>query len=86
MVDDLREPVDVICLHKMDGTKIPVKYKTADGSVVKIERILDSCRLSMLRAGGRGMRYTCQVALEGGNRKAKMLLFEEDGCWFAEIH
>ena len=53
-------------------------FRTEDGPAVRIDRILDEREAPSLKAGGQGMRYTCQV--EGG----LIYLFHDDLYWFIE--
>ena len=64
--------------HLLSGRIRPLMFRTEDGPAVRIARILDEREAPSLKAGGQGMRYTCQV--EGG----LIYLFHDDLYWFIE--
>ncbi len=69
--------VDVMAEFTRDGQLIPKKIVWEDGHIFDIDRIKDVRRAASLRAGGCGMRYTCQI----DNCEA-YLYYEEDNKWF----
>ena len=70
--------VSVRADHLLNGRIRPLMFRTKDGPVVRIDRILDEREAPSLKAGGQGMRYTCRIL---GH---ETYLFEDDGRWFVE--
>ena len=64
--------------HLLDGTVRPLMIRSEDGPIVRIDRVLDVRQAASLKAGGQGIRYTCEA---DGQR---LLLFFEDPYWFLE--
>ena len=62
----------------LDGRIIPLMLRPEDGPACRMDRILDVCEASSLKAGGQGTRYTCRV----GERT--VLLFHDEPYWFIE--
>ena len=63
----------------LDGRIVPLKFRTEEGQPVIIDKILDVRPAASLKAGGRGMRYTCRV----GDRQ--VYLFHDHEHWFLEV-
>ncbi len=72
--------VDVIAqFHKEGHIRIkPLFFTWEDGRHYKIEDILDITNDASLKAGGIGIRYTCQVYGK------QTYLWLEDDLWFME--
>ena len=64
--------------HTLDGRIRPLMFRTEDGPVCRVDRVVDEREAPSLKAGGQGMRYTCQV----GDKL--VLLFHDDLYWFIE--
>jgi len=64
--------------HLLDGSVRPLMLRAEDGPCVKIDRVLDVREAPSLKAGGQGVRYTCQVE----NRQ--LYLFYDEPYWFIE--
>ncbi len=64
--------------HHLDGHIRPLLLRTQDGPVQRIDRILDVRQAPSLKAGGQGVRYTCQI--EG----RIVQLFYDEPYWFIE--
>ncbi|MBR3795285.1 MAG: hypothetical protein IKK34_04560 [Clostridia bacterium] len=64
--------------HLLDGTTHPLLFRAEDGPACRIDRILDVREAPSLKAGGQGVRYTCQV----GERQ--LYLFYDEPYWFIE--
>ena len=73
-----KEYIDVLVLIDKNGKKRPLGLIWKDGRRFLIGRILDISPAASLKAGGAGIRYTCEV-----NGKATFL-FDEEGRWFVE--
>lgn len=71
--------VDVLAKFSRDGELLPVSINWEDGRKFEIDKIKDVRRAASLRAGGVGMRYTCQIC--GQN---KYLYYEGNNMWFVE--
>ena len=64
--------------HLTDGSTRPLMLRSEDGPTLRIDRVLDVREAPSLKAGGQGVRYTCQV--EG----RQVYLFFDDPYWFIE--
>ena len=62
-----------------DGKLIPKSIQWEDGRVFDIQKVLDIRRAASLKAGGVGMRYTCQIS-----GQQKYLFYEDNNLWFVE--
>lgn len=62
-----------------DGRIIPVMFRAEDGPVVKIDRVLDICKMASTKAGGQGIRYLCRI------QDKEVALFHDRDEWFIEI-
>lgn len=71
--------VDVTAEFTPDGRVIPRKFIWTDGSVHTVDRVGECCRAASIRAGGVGIRYTCQV--EGC---WTYIFYEGNNLWFME--
>ena len=71
--------VSVTVHFTAQGRMIPSSIEWEDGRVYEIDKILDVRPAASLRAGGQGMRYTCDIR---GN--VRYLFHENDGLWFVE--
>ncbi|MBC8544346.1 hypothetical protein [Bianquea renquensis] len=70
--------VQVLVLFDEAGTMTPKSIRWEDGRVFSIDRILDIRPGASLKAGGRGIRYTCRILGK------QTYLFFEDPAWFVE--
>lgn len=70
--------VDVVALHREDGSVRPLSIVWEDGRRFKVERILDTRRAASLKVGGTGMRYLVRI------QNKDTFLFFEDPRWFVE--
>ena len=69
--------VDVVALHREDGSVRPLSIVWEDGRRFKVERILDTRRAASLKVGGTGMRYLVRI-----QNKDTFLFFEDPaGSW-----
>ena len=64
--------------HLLDGSIRPLKFRAEDGPVFRIDRVMDVREAPSLKAGGQGVRYTCQI--EG----RQLYLFYDEPYWFIE--
>ena len=64
--------------HLLDGQIRPLLLRAEDGPAQRIDRVLDVRQAPSLKAGGQGVRYTCQI----GERI--VMLFHDDPYWFIE--
>lgn len=72
-------PVKVRADHNFDGSIQPLKVRAEEGPAIVIDRITDVRRAAATKAGGQGIRYTCQV---GAN---ELYLYHDRDWWFLEI-
>ena len=70
--------VSVLALINPEGKKKPLGFIWEDGRKILINDILDVRRAASLKAGGAGVRYTCEVSGK------VIFLFDEEGRWFVE--
>ena len=71
--------VNVNAQFTESGEVIPKSIIWTDGVTYEINRITDVRRAACLRAGGRGIRFTCII---DGNEKH--LYYEDGKKWFVE--
>ena len=64
--------------HGFDGHIRPLCFRAEDGPAYRIDRVLDEREAPALKAGGQGIRYTCQVA------ERIVMLFYDAPYWFIE--
>ena len=64
--------------HHLDGRIRPLLLRTEDGPAQKIDRVLDVRPAPSLKAGGQGVRYTCQI------ENSITHLFYDEPYWFIE--
>jgi hypothetical protein len=64
----------------VEGEIIPCSIEDEEGNIYEIQRITDIRRAACLRAGGRGLRFTCVV--DGYEKK---IYYEENNKWFVEV-
>jgi hypothetical protein len=88
---DMRErvDVDVVMVWNTEGEFIPKEIIWRDGTKFTVDRVLDSCRMASLKAGGMGHRYTVRITNEEYHVFGKVTyLFLDRGklpeCWFVE--
>ena len=62
----------------LDGRVVPLIFRTENGPIVRIDRILDIRPAPALKSGGQGMRYTCRVG------EHLLYLFHDRAQWFVE--
>ena len=70
--------VEVTAKFSVDGKITPLSLVWEDGTIYKIDRVLDVRRAASLAAGGMGIRYTVRI---NGNES---FLFYEEPRWFVE--
>ena len=70
--------VEVIALHKKDGSCVPVLIIYTDGRCFKIDQVLDVRRAAAYHSGAVGLRYHIQI----GSKRT--FLFYEKPRWFVE--
>lgn len=61
-----------------DGKVMPRSFIWDDGRRYDVDRVLDIRPAASLKAGGRGMRYTCRICMK------KAYMFLEGTRWFME--
>lgn len=71
--------VAVVAHHRLDGEVVPLRFKAEDAPAQRIVRVLEWRPSFSLKAGGQGMRYTCE--LEDGSI---IYLFHDRKLWFHE--
>ncbi len=71
--------VDVIAEFTSDGRLFPKSITWEDGHVYEITKVTDIRRAASLKAGGAGLRYTCEIC-----NQEKYLYYEDNNLWFME--
>ena len=75
-----RRYIDVICLNDQEGNLKPLYIIWDDGNKIPITKITNICPRASLKAGGSGLRYTCDFGR--GNIRH---LYLDRGKWFVEM-
>ena len=70
--------VSVLAICNQDGTTKPLGVIWPDGRKFGIDTVLDIRKAASYRAGGTGIRYTCEICGKA------VYLYDEDGRWFME--
>ncbi len=70
--------IKVEALFYPDGRLCPIAFWWENGRRYYIDRVTDVCRAASLKAGGIGIRYTCNVLGK------QIYLFYEEDRWFME--
>lgn len=70
--------VSVNAVFDTEGNVIPKKIIFDDGNSVTIRSVKETVRASSLKAGGIGLRFTCNIG------RRSVYLFYEDPKWFVE--
>ena len=76
-----RKYVDVICLNDQLGNLKPLYLIWDDDKKIPIKKIKQICNRASLKAGGSGLRYTCDF----GNGNIRHLYLDK-GRWFVELY
>lgn len=70
--------VDVLIKQDKEGKITPLAVTWEDGEIYEIDKVNGVCRAASLKAGGAGIRYTCQI------QNKETFLFLENDKWFVE--
>lgn len=70
--------VKVEAVFYPDGRLRPIAFWWENGRRYYIDRVIDVCRATSLKAGGMGIRYACNVLGK------QIYLFYEEDRWFME--
>jgi len=70
--------VDVIALHRKDGSLKPLVILWENGVKYAIDKVTQVVPAASMKAGGAGIRYTCRIS---GQLR---YLFLEEKRWFIE--
>ena len=74
----MKQYVSVTAIFDEDGNLLPSNIVWEDGRKFPIDKVTDVRYAASLKAGGAGIRYTCQI---GGKER---YLFLEDQRWFVD--
>ena len=74
----MKQYVSVTAIFDEDGNLLPINIVWEDGRKFPIDKVTDVRYAASLKAGGAGIRYTCQI---GGKER---YLFLEDQRWFID--
>lgn len=70
--------VDVLIKQDKDGRITPLEVTWEDGKKYEVDKVTQVCRAASMKAGGCGIRYTCQI------QNKETYLFLEENKWFME--
>ncbi|WP_026073779.1 hypothetical protein [Acetivibrio cellulolyticus] len=70
--------VDVLIQFTTEGGKVPLGIRWDDGRMSSIDRVIDVRKNDSLKAGSKGVRYTCRI------KGKQMYLYSEDDKWYVE--
>lgn len=70
--------VDVLVQFTTEGGKVPLGIQWEDGRMTSIDRVIDVRKAASIKAGAKGLRYTCRV------KGKQMYLFSEGDKWYLE--
>ena len=76
----MKQYVSVTAIFDEDGNLLPINIMWEDGRKFPIDKVTDVRYAASLKAGGAGIRYTCQI---GGKER---YLFLEDQRWFVDAN
>ena len=71
--------VDVTAVFTKEGFMTPKSIVWTDGHQYEIQKVTDIRRAASLKAGGVGLRYTCQI-----DGRQSYLYYEDNNRWFVE--
>lgn len=71
--------VEIVARFTREGQLVPQSITWEDGRKYDIDRVRDIRRMASLKAGGVGIRYTCQICGQD-----KYLFYEGNNMWFVE--
>lgn len=74
----MKQFVSVTAKFDSDGNILPLFINWDDGRCFAIDRVLNVCFASSLKAGGAGIRYKCRI------QNKEKYLFLEQNRWFIE--
>ncbi len=74
-----KQLVKVRADHLVNGRIRPLMFRTEDGPVCRIDRIIDERKACSLKSGGQGIRYTCVIGTH------RLYLFHDEDIWFIEV-
>lgn len=70
--------VEVMALHKRDGTVEPMFVVYTDGRCFRVDRVLDVRRAAAYHTGAVGLRYHVQI------ESKRTFLYRDGNRWFVE--
>ena len=75
----MRKNITVIAKMNSEGVVSPLKIIWDDGKVFEIDKILDIRKKASTKGGGKGLRYTIQIA------NHERYIWLDDYFWFVEV-
>ena len=72
--------VEVAATFSPEGQIVPRQIRWEDGTLFKVDRVMDIRRAAATKAGGCGLRYTIRI----GGRQT--YLFLDEDRWFVEAN
>jgi hypothetical protein len=81
-----KEFVDVCAAHyAKDGKTVPFLFQRDDGAKYVISQVLETRKAASTRAGGAGIRHTCQTRQKEYEQEFIHYLFNDGLYWFIEV-
>jgi hypothetical protein len=75
-----RKDIEVIGKFSPNGAGVtPLIIVWEDGRKFEIDKVINITKAASLKAGGRGLRYTCRI------RHREVMLFMDEYRWFMEL-
>ena len=79
--------VEVLLHCTYDGFLFPFKFQTEHGDKFYVDRVINIEQAASLKAGGQGMRYSCQVVVSTEDDhiyECRIDLYHDGDFWFVE--
>ena len=72
--------VEVTAIFTPEGQILPRHIRWEDGTLFKVDRVLDIRHAAAIKAGGCGLRYTIRIGTQ------QTFLFLDEDRWFVETN
>ena len=82
-----KEFVDVLLHNTTEGMLLPFKFRTSWDSKFLIDRVSNIEPAASMKAGGQGMKYTCEVSIATEDDRIytfQIDLYHDGDFWFVE--
>lgn len=85
--NDEKVYVEVLLHNTLEGFLLPFKFKTDHDDKFYIDKVINIEQAASLKAGGQGMRYSCQVVINTEDDhifECRIDLYHDGDFWFVE--